>query len=37
MAWIRTIGEDEAEGDLAEMYRRLVEPIVSSFLGGSMI
>jgi uncharacterized peroxidase-related enzyme len=26
MAWIRTIGEDEAEGNLAEIYRRLVEP-----------
>ena len=26
MAWIEMINEDEAEGDLAEMYRRLVEP-----------
>jgi len=26
MAWIRTIDEDEAEGKLAELYRRLVEP-----------
>ena len=26
MAWIEMIGEDEAEGDLAAMYRRLVEP-----------
>lgn len=26
MAWIRTIDESEAEGELAAMYRRLVEP-----------
>ena len=26
MAWIEMSGEDEAEGDLAAMYRRLVEP-----------
>lgn len=26
MAWIRTIDEDEAEGKLAELYAKLVEP-----------
>jgi len=26
MAWIRMIGEDEAEGRLAEMYRKTREP-----------
>lgn len=26
MAWIRTIDEDEAEGRLAELYAKLVEP-----------
>jgi alkylhydroperoxidase family enzyme len=26
MAWIRMIDEDEAEGRLAELYRRVLEP-----------
>ena len=26
MAWIKIITEDEAEGDLAEQYRQLIEP-----------
>ncbi len=26
MAWIRTIAEGEAEGPLADLYRRLAEP-----------
>jgi alkylhydroperoxidase family enzyme len=26
MAWIKVIGEDEAEGPLAELYAKLVEP-----------
>lgn len=26
MAWIRTIGEQEAEGDLRELYERYREP-----------
>jgi alkylhydroperoxidase family enzyme len=26
MAWIRMIGETEAEGSLAEMYSKLIEP-----------
>lgn len=26
MAWIRTISEEEAEGELAEIYARFVDP-----------